>query len=74
MLRWQIDADGPRLARWAKFRRKVRDALSEPGCSRDQEQPCPDDGADSSRDVLTGRCETFDGDACRHDSNRAQVP
>ena len=50
------------------------DASSEPGCSRDQEQPCPDDdGPDGSRDALTGRCETFDGDGCRHDSHRAQV-
>src|SRR6266403_3095649 len=62
------------LARWVKFRRTMRDASSEPGCSRDQEQPGPDDdGADGSRDALTGRCETFDGDGCRHDSHRAQV-
>src|SRR5438876_9443717 len=33
-------------------------ASSEPGCSRD---------------ALTGRCETFDGDGCRHDSHRAKV-
>jgi hypothetical protein len=47
---------------------------SEPGCSRDQKQPCPDDdGSDGSRDALTGRCETFDGDGCRHDSHRAKV-
>src|SRR5437867_1012264 len=33
------------------------DASSEPGCSRDQKQPCPDDdGPDGSRDALTGRC------------------
>ena len=39
------------------------DASSEPCCSRDQEQPCPDhDGSDGLRDALTGRCETFDGD------------
>jgi hypothetical protein len=70
----QVDADGPGLALWAKFRRTMWDALSEPGCSRDQEQPCPDDdGSDGSRDALTGRCETFDGDGCRHDSHRAQV-
>ena len=51
-----------------------RDPSSEPGCSRDQEQPRPDDdGSDGSRDALTGRCETFDGDGCRHDSHRAQV-
>src|SRR5216117_2576985 len=49
-------------------------ASSEPGCSRDQKQPCPDDdGPDGSRDALTGRCETFDGDGCRHDSHRAKV-
>src|SRR5713226_8991439 len=59
---------------WAKFRRTLRDASSEPGCSRDQEQPCPDDdGSDGSRDALTGRCETFDGDGCRDDSHRAEV-
>ena len=52
----------------------MRDASSEPGCSRDQEQACPDDdGADGSRDALTGRCETFNGDGCRHDSHREQV-
>ena len=50
------------------------DASSEPGCSRDQKQPCPDDdGPDGSRDALTGRCETFDGDGCTHDSHRAKV-
>jgi hypothetical protein len=50
------------------------DASSEPGCSRDQKQPCPDDdGPDGSRDTLTGRCETLDGDGCRHDSHRAKV-
>ena len=50
-------------------------ASSEPGCSRDQKQPCPDDdGPDGSRDALTGRGETFDGDGCRHDSHRAKVP
>ena len=44
----------------------MRDASSEPGCSRDQEQPCPDDdGSNGSCDALTGRCETFDGDGCR---------
>jgi hypothetical protein len=52
----------------------MRDASSEPGCSRDQEQPSPDDdGSDGPRDALTGRCETFDGDGCRHDSHCAQV-
>jgi len=25
------------------------------------------------RDALTGRCETFDSDGCRHDSHRAKV-
>src|SRR6266481_6862827 len=50
------------------------DASSEPGCSRDQKQPCPDDdGSDGSRDALTSRCETFDGDGCRHDSHGAKV-
>jgi hypothetical protein len=52
----------------------MRDVSSEPGCSRDPEQPCPDDGgSDGSRDALTGRCETFDGDGCRYDSHSAQV-
>jgi len=50
------------------------DASSEPGCARDQQQPCPnDDGPDGSRDARTDQCETFDGDGCRHDSHRAQV-
>jgi hypothetical protein len=32
----------------------------EPGCSRDQKQPCPDDdGPDGSCDALNGRCKTF---------------
>src|SRR5258705_7970923 len=52
----------------------VLDASSEPGCSRDQKQPCPDnDGPDGSRDALTGRCETLDGDGCRHYSHRAKI-
>jgi hypothetical protein len=42
------------------------DASSEPGRSRDQKQPCPDDdGPDGSRDALTGRCETFGRDGCQ---------
>src|SRR5512132_203767 len=50
------------------------DASTEPGWSRDQKQPCPDgDDPDGSRHALTGRCETFDGDGCRHDSHRAKV-
>ena len=49
-------------------------ASPEPDCSRDQNQPCPDDdGPGGSRDALTGRCETLDGDGCRHDSHRAKV-
>ena len=73
--------DGARTAR-ASVRSRARavgevhdaDASSEPGCSRDQKQPCPhDDGPGGSRDALTGRCETFDGDGCRHDSHRAKV-
>src|ERR1700676_2379227 len=71
---WHGDEDGPRHARWAKCWRTMRDASSEPGCSRDQTHPCPDDdGPDGSRDALTGRCETFDGDGCRDDSHRAKV-
>jgi hypothetical protein len=43
------------------------DTSSEPGCSRNRKQPCPDgDNAESSR-------ETLDGDGCRHDSHRAKV-
>src|SRR5499425_837744 len=50
------------------------DPLSMPGCSRDQKQTChDDDGPDGSRDALTGRCETFEGDDCRHDSHREKV-
>ena len=64
----------PRLARWASFRRTVRDASSEPDCPRDQEQPCrDDDGSDGSGGALAGWRETLDGDGCRHDSHRAQV-
>jgi hypothetical protein len=34
------------------YTRHDADALSEPGCSRDQKQPCPDDdGPDSLRDA-----------------------
>ncbi|HSU05559.1 MAG TPA: hypothetical protein VLI93_08300, partial [Acetobacteraceae bacterium] len=50
------------------------DASSDPGCSRNQDKPCPDaHGSDGARDAFTGRCETFNGDGCRHDSHRAQV-
>ena len=46
------------------------DPSSEPGCSRDQKRPCAaDDGSDGSRDAFTSRCETFDGDGCRHDNH-----
>ena len=39
------------------------DESSEPGCSRNQKEPGPDnDHPDRSRDALTGRCETLDGD------------
>ncbi len=62
------------FGRWAAFRPTMRDASSEPGCSRDQKEPRPDDDRpDGSRDELTGRCETFDGDRCCHHSHRAQV-
>src|SRR5882724_3012740 len=55
-------------------RRGTTNKSSEPGCSRDQKQPCPDDdGPDGSSDALTSRCETFDGDGRRHDSHRAKV-
>src|SRR6266516_4653538 len=49
-------------------------ASSEPGCSRDQKQPCADDGGpDGSRDALTGRCETFHSNGARHDRHRTKV-
>src|SRR4029450_1813944 len=36
--------------------------------------PAPDHhGPDGSRDALTGRRETLDGDGCPHDRKRAQV-
>src|SRR6266571_8613912 len=57
-------------------RSQVHDAnaSSEAGCSRDQKQTCPDgDGPGGSRDALTGRCETFDGDGGRDDSHRVEV-
>jgi hypothetical protein len=58
----------------AKDRCQRVDASSEPRCSGDQEQPCPDDdGSHGSRDALTGRRETFEGNGCRHDSHRARV-
>jgi hypothetical protein len=49
-------------------------ASPEPNGSHDQQQSRPyDDGADRSRNALTCRCKTFDGDGCRHDSHRAKV-
>jgi len=52
----------------------MRNASSESGCSREQEQPCPDDaGSDGSRDALTGGCETFKSDGCRHYCHHTQV-
>jgi hypothetical protein len=51
----------------ASISSRFYDVSSEPGCSRDQKQPCPDDdGPDGLRNALTGRCETFDGDGCHH--------
>src|SRR6266581_2505249 len=53
---------------------KFRGASSEPGCSRDQKQPCAEgDGPGGSRDALTGRGKTFDGDRGRDDSHRENV-
>jgi hypothetical protein len=68
-------AGGPHPRRTVgEVRVPAADASSEPGCSRDQKQPCPDDDdADGSRDALTRRCETFNVDGCRHDSHRAKV-
>src|SRR5579862_1993630 len=63
----------PRSARNSSTRHDA-DASSERGCTRDQKEPCPDDdGPDGSRDALTGRRETFDGDGCRYESHRAKV-
>ena len=43
-------------------------------CSRDLNQArANDDDSDCSRDPLTGRRETFDGDGRPHDSHRAHV-
>ena len=54
--------------------RRDADASPEPDCSRDQKQSCTDDdGSGDPRGALTGRCETLDGDGCRHDSHRAKV-
>jgi hypothetical protein len=51
------------------------DASSEPGCSRDQKQPCPDDDdPGGSGDAFTAWRETLGGDGCRHDSHRAKSP
>ena len=41
--------------RWAKFKVHDADASSEPGCSSDQKQSCPD----GTRDALTGRCRSW---------------
>lgn len=50
------------------------DASSDPRCLRDQEHACANgDDPGGSRDALTGRSETFDGDGRRHDNHRAQV-
>jgi hypothetical protein len=47
-----------------KLARTMRDASSEPGCSCDQEQPCPkDDGSDGLRDVMPWS-HLADGDGC----------
>jgi hypothetical protein len=44
-----------RIASSSHSRQRLRNASSESGCSRDQEQPCPDDdGADGSCNALTG--------------------
>ena len=43
-------------------------------CSRDQKQPRHNDSnPKGTRDGLSGRCDTLDGDGCRHDSHRAKV-
>ena len=50
------------------------DASGEPDGSRDKQQCRPDDDhSDSSRRLLTGRREPFDGDGRRDDGHRAQV-
>ncbi len=49
-------------------------ALSEAGCSRNHEQ-CgyTNSGSDTSHHTLTGRCEAFDCDGCRHGGHRAKI-
>ena len=64
---------GPRRAS-AEIQLSNADTSSEPGCARDQKQTRPDAYCpDGSRDTLTGRYETFDGDDGRHDSHCAKV-
>jgi len=47
-----------------KLARTMRDASPEPGCSCDQEQPCPeDDGSDGSSDLMPWS-QLAGGDAC----------
>jgi hypothetical protein len=47
-----------------KLPRTTRDASSEPDCSCDEEQPCPeDDRSDGSRDVMPGS-RLAGGDSC----------
>ena len=47
---------------------------SEPGCSHDQKQTCPDNNRpDDPHDAQTGGCDTFDSDECREDNHRANV-
>src|SRR5438270_11123849 len=45
-----------------------------PCCPLDQKHPCPEgDGPGCSRDALTGRGKTFDGDRGRDDSHPENV-
>src|SRR5437879_9597741 len=49
-------------------------ASSEPGRSHDQKQPCAEGGGPGgSRDALSGRGKTFDGDGGRDDGHRENV-
>ena len=50
------------------------DASPQPDCSCDQKQPCSDEhDPDGSRDEIPGRCQTFEGDGCRHSGHHAKV-
>jgi len=68
--RGNLCTDGSTTRAWCPGRRHH----PSPGARAIRNNPAPTTtGPDGSRDALTGRCETFDGDGCRHDSHRAKV-